>query len=354
MQNDHGLPAGAAERPEPAAGRPGPVDQGDLRPDRVRGRSGPGRRPEQADAGQDSPGRRPTSIRRKRPWRPSSTTRAASGASPGRSTFAIDGKDETAWGIDVGPGRRNQPRKAVFIAEKPIAVPGRHDAHVPPGAEARRLEQRRQPEQQPRPLPPVGHRRARTPWPTRCPHSVRDILAIPREQADARRRTRPSSATGGRPSPSGRRPTTGSRRCGGSIPRERRSWCLQAREQPRADARAASAATSSSRASRSSPGVPAFLHPLPPDAPPTRLTFARWLVDRKSPTTARALVNRVWQAYFGTGLVAPARTSAAERAAVASRAARLAGRRVHGARLEPQEAAPADRRPRRPIANRRG
>ena len=38
--------------------------------------------------------------------------------------FAIDGKDETAWGIDVGPGRRNQPRKAVFTAEKPIAFPG--------------------------------------------------------------------------------------------------------------------------------------------------------------------------------------------------------------------------------------
>jgi hypothetical protein len=29
-----------------------------------------------------------------------------------------------------------------------------------------------------------------------------------------------------------------------------------------------------------------------------------WLVDRNSPTTARAFVNRVWQAYFGTGLVA--------------------------------------------------
>jgi hypothetical protein len=28
------------------------------------------------------------------------------------------------------------------------------------------------------------------------------------------------------------------------------------------------------------------------------------MVDRKSPTTARAFVNRVWQAYFGTGIVA--------------------------------------------------
>src|SRR5262249_28155843 len=35
----------------------------------------------------------------------------------------------------------------------------------------------------------------------------------------------------------------------------------------------------------------------------TRLTFAHWLVHRNSPTTARALVNRVWQCYFGTGLV---------------------------------------------------
>jgi hypothetical protein len=51
------------------------------------------------------------------------------------------------------------------------------------------------------------------------------------------------------------------------------------------------------------PGVPAFLHSLPPDALLNRLTLARWLVDRNSPTTARALVNRVWQAYFGTGLV---------------------------------------------------
>jgi hypothetical protein len=53
-----------------------------------------------------------------------------------------------------------------------------------------------------------------------------------------------------------------------------------------------------------SPGVPAFLHPLRPAANATRLDFAEWLVSRESPTTSRAVVNRVWQAYFGTGLVA--------------------------------------------------
>src|SRR5262249_5927420 len=35
--------------------------------------------------------------------------------------YAIDGKDDTAWTIDIGPGRSNVPRKAVFVFEKPIA-----------------------------------------------------------------------------------------------------------------------------------------------------------------------------------------------------------------------------------------
>jgi hypothetical protein len=51
-------------------------------------------------------------------------------------------------------------------------------------------------------------------------------------------------------------------------------------------------------------GVPAFLHALPdPKADGSRLTLANWLAARESPTTARVFVNRVWQSYFGTGLV---------------------------------------------------
>jgi hypothetical protein len=36
------------------------------------------------------------------------------------------------------------------------------------------------------------------------------------------------------------------------------------------------------------------------------LRLARWLADEASPTTARSIVNRIWQSYFGTGLVATA------------------------------------------------
>ncbi len=42
----------------------------------------------------------------------------------GPIAFAIDGNNDTAWCTDNGPGRRNQPRKAVFTAEQPIAHAG--------------------------------------------------------------------------------------------------------------------------------------------------------------------------------------------------------------------------------------
>jgi hypothetical protein len=52
-----------------------------------------------------------------------------------------------------------------------------------------------------------------------------------------------------------------------------------------------------------SPAVPAVMHPLRPGQPNNRLGFARWLVDPANPLTARVMVNRFWQMYFGAGLV---------------------------------------------------
>lgn len=51
------------------------------------------------------------------------------------------------------------------------------------------------------------------------------------------------------------------------------------------------------------PDVPSFLPPLPKDAPRNRLTLARWIVSGENPLTARVIVNRIWQEFFGRGLV---------------------------------------------------
>ncbi len=53
---------------------------------------------------------------------------------------------------------------------------------------------------------------------------------------------------------------------------------------------------------RVEPGVPAVLPPLPPGAT-SRLDLARWLVDPQNPLTPRVTVNRIWQMYFGKGIV---------------------------------------------------
>jgi hypothetical protein len=54
-----------------------------------------------------------------------------------------------------------------------------------------------------------------------------------------------------------------------------------------------------------SPATPAVLHALPKQEAqlPNRLDLAQWLVAKDNPLTARVIVNRVWQQYFGRGIV---------------------------------------------------
>ncbi|MFO0922975.1 MAG: PSD1 and planctomycete cytochrome C domain-containing protein [Pirellulales bacterium] len=51
------------------------------------------------------------------------------------------------------------------------------------------------------------------------------------------------------------------------------------------------------------PGIPEIFQSLTIDRPKNRLDAARWLVSRENPLAARVAINRMWQAFFGQGIV---------------------------------------------------
>jgi mono/diheme cytochrome c family protein len=224
----------------------------------------------------------------------------------GPAEFAIDGKNETAWGIDAGPGLRNQSRKAVFTLATPVSYPAGTILTI---SLAQNHGGWNSGDNQNNNLGKFRLSITDTPSPTvdPLPKDVRDILSIP---AAARTPLQVQTVFGywrttvpewkvendeiaqvWRKYPEGSAQLVFATR---AVPRETHILTRGDFLQP---------------AALVQPGVPSFLHPMPHDdswknGQPTRLTFARWLASRESPTTARSIVNRVWQAYFGIGIVA--------------------------------------------------
>jgi hypothetical protein len=223
--------------------------------------------------------------------------------------YAIDGDDKTAWGIDAGPGRRNQSRKAVFQLAEPVAAAAAPD--IQGGGESivtihlkanhggwnsddlmtNNLGRFR--------ISITGDPGTITADP--LPARVRQILSIPRD-----RRTKAQVAE---VFSYWRTTVADWKESNDRIealwaqwPAGQTTLTLVARDDPR-KTHVLKIGDWLSPMKPVTAGVPAFLHPLPQPFEPTRLTFARWLVDRKSPTVARAFVNRMWQAYFGIGIV---------------------------------------------------
>ena len=221
--------------------------------------------------------------------------------STGPIKFAIDGNDKTAWGINAGPGRRNQDRKAVFVAEKPlgftngtywrIGLQQNHggwnsDDHMNNNLGRFRISVTKATENVK--ADPV-------------PKKVRDIFAVPREKRSPAQVATVFSYW--------RTTVADWKEANEKIeaardehPEGATSMTLLSREQPR-ETRLLRRGDWLKPSKAVTAGVPAVLNPLPKNADGSRLTFAKWLADRQSPTTARVIVNRVWMAYFGNGLV---------------------------------------------------
>jgi len=217
--------------------------------------------------------------------------------------FAIDGNNDTAWGIDVGPGRRNQERKAVFTLATPIANPKgtflsfglsqMHGGWNSDDNQSHNLGRFR-----------LSITAAEGAVADPLPRRVREILSIPRQERSPGQVAAVFSYWR-TTVPEWKDANARIEQLWREHPESSSQLVLQGRAQPPATHILERGDFLKPR-KPVTPGVPSFLHPLPKEegtAVPSRLTFARWLVDRQSPTTARAMVNRVWQSYFGTGLV---------------------------------------------------
>jgi hypothetical protein len=216
--------------------------------------------------------------------------------------LAFDGVEKTSWGTDAGPGLRNQDRRAVFTFREPVGGDPAgtvlrvtmHQKEFGGGAGERfeaqnigrfRLAVTTAPAPRADPLPPA----------------VRRILDIPVAQRTAGQRRAVFSAY--------RLTVPEWESANQSVTQLLRQWpyptttLVVAPHPVGRETRVFKRGDWKRQGELVTPGTPEFLHPFPSGAPQNRLGLAMWLADVKNPLTPRVIVNRIWQSYFGEGLV---------------------------------------------------
>ncbi|MCA9073818.1 MAG: PSD1 domain-containing protein [Planctomycetaceae bacterium] len=217
--------------------------------------------------------------------------------------YANDGNDLTAWTQDIGPGRSNVPHNAVFVLEKPleneqgfrinIKLKQQHGGWNSDDNQNNNLGRFR-----------FSVTSAADAQADPIPAAVRQALEIPVSERTSQQTALVFSEW--------RKTVADWKDANDRIeslwqqhPQGTTQLVLSERDEPRKTHRL-NRGDFLKPEEAVTPGVPEFLHPLAETADSSRLEFAHWLVDRQSPTTARAIVNRIWQAYFGTGFVTTA------------------------------------------------
>lgn len=221
----------------------------------------------------------------------------------GPAAYAIDGKNETAWSLDAGPGRSNVPRKAVFVLETPVEFPQgamvtcklvqMHGGWNSDDNQNNNLGRFR-----------LSATSADAPTADPLPARVRELITDTekvRSPAEDRTvfsywRTQVEDWTA---------ENQRIEELWASHPKSQSQLVLLEREAPRMT-RLLERGDFLKPKDPVSPGVPEFLSGKTTPDIQDRLDFARWIADPQSPTTGRAIVNRVWQTYFGTGFVSTA------------------------------------------------
>ena len=218
----------------------------------------------------------------------------------GPVAFAIDGNDDTAWGIDAGPGLRNQSRKAVFNAAEPVAGTGEatltfylkqnaggwnSDDNQNNNLGRIRLSVTDSPDATADPLPAAVRAILLLPRDQRSPAQAQAVFGYWRTTVAEWKDENDTIAALWKQHPEG----------SSQLVLNERTKTRETHQLTRGDFLNPGKLVTG--------GVPSFLNPLPANAPVNRLTFAKWIVARDAPTTARAFVNRLWQTYYGIGIV---------------------------------------------------